>query len=222
MAAKQRSKAKVFLDCDSTLSSIEGIDELARFAGCFSYVAELTSSVMNGELDYADVYNQRLNAVRPNLNMISKLSKLYIDKMTPKADAAIAKLEQLGYEPTIVSAGPRQAILPFAAILGLGTARVHAVDLSFSEEGEFKDYDAKSPLVKVDGKARLCPELLPKGIQGVMVGDGHNDALVKKSKLRFIQFAGVHDRSKVAKQADARIKKNSLAELPQLVAKLLA
>lgn len=219
MAARKDPRVKVFLDVDSTLASIEGIDELARFAGCFSYVAELTSSVMNGEMDYEDVYNQRLNAVRPNLNMISKLSKLYIDKMTPKADKAIAKLAKLGYDPTIVSSGPRQAILPFAASLGVPISKVHAVDLSFSEEGEFEKFDETSLLIRADGKARLCKKLLPRGATGIMVGDGHNDAQVKKAKLLFVQFAGVQDRSQVAKQADARIDK--LQELPQAIAKLL-
>ena len=38
------------LDCDSTLSTIEGIDELARWQGRTQQVAELTNRAMNGDV----------------------------------------------------------------------------------------------------------------------------------------------------------------------------
>ena len=50
----------VFFDCDSTLSSIEGIDELARSKGKAERVGLLTNKAMDGELDLADVYGKRL------------------------------------------------------------------------------------------------------------------------------------------------------------------
>jgi hypothetical protein len=40
----------VCFDCDSTLVSIEGIDELARLKGQFDHIADLTRRAMNGEL----------------------------------------------------------------------------------------------------------------------------------------------------------------------------
>ena len=222
MVKKNGKQARVFIDCDSTLSSIEGIDELARYAGCHSYVSELTRAGMAGELELAEVYALRLNAVRPNLKMISKLAKLYLARMTPGADQAMARLTELGYEPAVISAGPRQAILPFAVSLGLSVEQVHAVELVFNDESEYMNFDESSPLVHHDGKAKLCSKLLPKDSTGVMVGDGYNDALASEAKLLFVQFAGVCDRSQVAKHADARIESNSLSELPQVIEELLA
>ncbi|MBT4147320.1 MAG: haloacid dehalogenase, partial [Gammaproteobacteria bacterium] len=40
----------IFFDCDSTLSEIEGIDELAERAGCGAEMAALTNAAMNGEV----------------------------------------------------------------------------------------------------------------------------------------------------------------------------
>ena len=53
----------IFFDCDSTLSTIEGIDELARLKGKEGRVGLLTNKAMDGELDLADVYGKRLRAI---------------------------------------------------------------------------------------------------------------------------------------------------------------
>ncbi len=48
----------LFLDCDSTLSSIEGIDELARLSdpAIFAEVVTLTNAAMNGEVPLREVF----------------------------------------------------------------------------------------------------------------------------------------------------------------------
>ena len=42
----------IFFDCDSTLSAIEGIDELARLRGpdCFARIEQMTRDAMDGKL----------------------------------------------------------------------------------------------------------------------------------------------------------------------------
>ena len=53
----------VVFDCDSTLSAIEGIDELAGEHR--SAVTELTEAAMRGEVPLQDVYGRRLALIRP-------------------------------------------------------------------------------------------------------------------------------------------------------------
>ena len=53
----------VLLDCDSTLSAIEGIDELA--VQCREEVAALTDAAMRGLIPLEEVYGRRLELVRP-------------------------------------------------------------------------------------------------------------------------------------------------------------
>ena len=45
----------VCFDCDSTLSKIEGIDELGRQSGLYDELVGLTNAAMNGELALEDV-----------------------------------------------------------------------------------------------------------------------------------------------------------------------
>ena len=58
----------IVFDCDSTLSSIEGIDELARVKGqsIFEQVAELTHAAMNGEVPLDEVFSRRLAIIQPD------------------------------------------------------------------------------------------------------------------------------------------------------------
>ena len=51
----------IFFDCDSTLSHIEGIDELARQKGIFDEVQQLTAAAMDGEVHLSSVYDRRLD-----------------------------------------------------------------------------------------------------------------------------------------------------------------
>jgi phosphoserine phosphatase len=48
----------IVFDCDSTLSKIEGIDELARLRGekTFSEIEALTNAAMNGEVAIDEIF----------------------------------------------------------------------------------------------------------------------------------------------------------------------
>jgi len=52
----------VFFDCDSTLSTIEGIDELARLSGpeVFQQVVALIDAAMNGDVPIHEVFGRRM------------------------------------------------------------------------------------------------------------------------------------------------------------------
>ena len=57
--------AAVCFDCDSTLSRIEGINELASRRGRKQEVSRLTEAAMNGSLAIDAVYAERLSIVSP-------------------------------------------------------------------------------------------------------------------------------------------------------------
>ena len=48
----------ICFDCDSTLSKIEGIDELAKNVGLGEELAELTNAAMNGIVPLEAVYEK--------------------------------------------------------------------------------------------------------------------------------------------------------------------
>lgn len=205
---------RVVLDCDSTLSTIEGIDELAE-AGDVALrrkVAALTDGAMAGELSFAQVYERRLDALRPTQMQVRELAALYVKHALPYGRELVSALHTLGKDVHVVSGGLRLAVQPFAAWLGVQDERkVHAVQLRFDRHGHYSDYDRSSPLARQGGKPEVLAALPPA--RTVVVGDGMTDAEAGAAVDGFVCFAGVVHREAVAARADATVTSDHLAGL---------
>jgi len=192
----------VVFDCDSTLSAIEGIDELA--GAHRQSITELTEAAMRGEVPLQDVYGRRLALLRPGQAAIAQLADQYIAAAVPDARQTVAALHARGVAVRILSGGLRQAILPFAEWLGLTPSDVKAVDIHFDDAGNYLAFDEASPLTRSGGKHTILTEWrtsLPTPI--VMVGDGITDLEARAAVEMFIAYAGVVDREAVTREADA-------------------
>ncbi|AMK77613.1 MULTISPECIES: HAD-IB family phosphatase [Methylomonas] len=207
----------ICFDCDSTLSRVEGIDELARRNGLFEQVAALTDAAMNGELALEDVYANRLDLIKPDKAAIDWLAKLYIAEMVEGVSETIKTLQANNKLIHIISGGLRQAILPLAEQLGIPEEYVHAVDVLFDEDGNYHDFARHSPLAVSGGKARICRRLRMHHSSLVMIGDGKTDLEAKLAGAYMIGFGGVVRRPLVEEQADSYVVDASLAAILPLV-----
>jgi phosphoserine phosphatase len=207
----------ICFDCDSTLSSIEGIDELARLRGpeIFRQVEALTEDAMNGRIRIEEIFGLRLAAIRPTSADAAAVGRLYVGSVEPTARDTVAKLRGAGWTPVIVSGGFRQAIRPLADFLGI--SRVEAVDLFFEPDGSYRGYDAAYPSTRSGGKvdiiAGLRREFSPERV--VMVGDGVSDLETAPVVDLFVGFGGFAARERVKREAAAFVA--SLAEVPALL-----
>ncbi|WP_347987133.1 HAD-IB family phosphatase [Methylomonas sp. AM2-LC] len=208
----------ICFDCDSTLSKIEGIDELARRKGLFAEVAALTDAAMNGELALEAVYAKRLELIKPNVADIGWLAEVYISEMVEGVSKTISTLQKNHKTIHIISGGLRQAILPLAAYLNIPEECVHAVEVVFGNDGEYQDFARHSPLAVSGGKARVCRKIRLTQANLVMVGDGQTDLEAKLAGVYMIGFGGVLQRQIVQEQADCYISNPSLeAILPYVL-----
>lgn len=192
----------VCLDFDSTLSRLEGIDELAARAGVSDQIAPLTAAAMDGRIPLDSIYAQRLDIIRPGRDAISWLAGRYIDEMVPGVDATIEALHRSEVATYIVSGGLRAAILPFAEKFNIAPDRVYAVDVSFDALGNFEDFDRSSALARPDGKAVICRELSRRHGSLALVGDGVTDLAARAGGAFVVGFGGVASREAVRKGAD--------------------
>ena len=203
----------IAFDCDSTLSAIEGIDELGRARGpeVFKQVEAMTNDAMNGLIPVESVFDRRLEIIRPSRTEADYVAQLYVDRIEPTARATIATLKLRGWTPMIISGGFRPLMLPLAACLGI--ERVEAVDLFFEADGSYRGYDQTYATTRSGGKpevvATLKKELGPA--QFVMVGDGVSDLETKPGVDLFVGFTRYLTRAKV--QAEAHVSIASLDEL---------
>ena len=207
----------ICFDCDSTLSKIEGIDELGRYVDKFAELAALTNAAMNGELALEQVYGKRLALIKPDNKQIDWLADLYISEIVEGVEEVFNTLLAQGKQLHIISGGIRQAILPLAKRLGLPENQVHAVDVLFNDDGSYQDFDQQSPLAKTGGKAVICQQINKDNLAMAMIGDGKTDLEAKQAGAKVIGFGGVAARAIVIEQADSFVKDSSLlAVLPYL------
>jgi len=207
--------AAVYFDCDSTLSSIEGIDELLEFADTDlrQDIAELTTQAMNGTLPLAQVYETRLNKLAPHRDQLDQVGTHYVNNVVRDAALTIAALQFLGKHVGIVSGGLLVPVQHIARHLGVPLEHVHAVPLLFHDDGTYRDFDHDSPLWQNGGKVPVVQGAPNEHKPMVFVGDGITDLETKDHVGRFIGFGGVVARDNVREQAEHFVTEDSLAAI---------
>jgi len=197
-ATRQRGKL-LFLDCDSTLSTIEGIDELAHSRGpeVFGQVVELTNAAMNGQLPIGEVFPRRMELIRPDRGVCDAIAEQYVTHMVEGVPELIAEARERGWQPVILSGGFAPLIEPLARRLGI--EHVEAVPIHFDAEGGYAGYGSDYPTTRNHGKNEVIHEwkqaMLPEKV--VMIGDGVSDLETADDVDLFVGFGGVVARDKV-------------------------
>ena len=206
----------VFFDVDSTLVTIEGIDELA---GGNLEIARLTDAAMNGEIPLDEVYGKRLEIIRPTRAAIDELGRRYCNSLVAGAKQTIDALRAAGVQVQIVTAGIAQAIAPLAELLGIPPRATHAVTLQFDGDGTYRDFDRRSPLTRVGGKELVVRDIRARSHgRAAFVGDGVSDLEAKPAVDLFVGFGGVHTRPRVRDNAEVFVREPDLtAVLPHLL-----
>ncbi len=223
----------VFFDCDSTLSTIEGIDELAKLKGKEWRVGLLTQKAMEGELDLAEVYGKRLEAIKPTRGQLKAIEERYWETQVEDAQAVIDALKFLNKQVFIISGGLAEPVRGFGKRLGVAAENIRAVELEYNQlVGEwwkyhdpqtqnrqtYLDYN-EGPLTVTSGKPDIIRELSAgKHGRRLMIGDGSSDLATRDVVDLFIGFGGVVSREKVRQGADVFITSPSLAPVLPLAA----
>ena len=215
----------VFFDCDSTLTTIEGIDVLADTEDKRRRVEALTQAAMDGEVDLDEIYAERLQALKPTRRQVFELRNAYQRHMVEDADLVIDALHKLGHKVYIISGGLLEPVAEFGISLGVPRDRIRAVHIAYNElsgqwwEGPQTDdqlyltYTAGALTVS-DGKAQIVRELMgdQRG-RSLLIGDGMSDYHAAEAVDLFVGYGGVAARAKVREAAPAYLESQSLAPL---------
>lgn len=195
----------IVFDCDSTLSSIEGIEELARDLDALERreLARLTAAAMDGELPLEQAYGARLELVAPRADELRRVAERYRECQLPHAQELIAALQFLGKRVAVVSGGVTPAVRPFAAGLGVPDDLIFAVDLFFGSDGSYTGFDQDSPLARSGGKPLIIQQLRQRfGPAPIaLIGDGATDLEAAPAVERFIAYGGVVARKAILNAA---------------------
>ncbi|MFT5194901.1 MAG: phosphoserine phosphatase [Cellvibrionaceae bacterium] len=216
----------IFFDCDSTLSTIEGIDVLAESADKKWRVEVLTNAAMNGDLDLSEVYGKRLRAVRPTRQQVHEIKNAYKKTIVEDAAEVIAALQHFGVEVFVISGGLLEPVREFAISLGVPADNIRAVDVQYDslsdewwqqsdgQKVRYKTFE-DGALTITDGKADIVEEMLksrPPG-RSLLIGDGTSDMMAGRRVDLFVGFGGVIKREKVFNGSPVFLHTESLAPL---------
>ena len=163
------------MDMDSTLISIECIDEIADFAGRKAEVAAVTASAMRGEIDWPESLRRRVKALA-GLDA-GALEAVYSQRLrfNRGAEKLIAAARENGVKTLLVSGGFTYFTDRVRDRLGIEYAYSNELDI---EDGKLKG-TVSGPLVDAAGKAGHVVRLRKKlGIgrdRVIALGDGAND-----------------------------------------------
>ena len=225
----------IFFDCDSTLTRIEGIDELADLVGKGEEIRRLTRLAMEGAIELEETFQKRLELLKPTRGQIEEIGRLYVQNLVPDAREVVRALIFLGRQVYILSGGFVLALRKLAAHLGIPQANVLGVDLWFDElQGEWYRYhkhqyrpnpderylglDATAPTVRSTGKATAIRNLGPLQGGSLLVGDGASDLAARGTVDLFVGYGGVARRATVEQGADVFLTHASLAPVLALAA----
>jgi phosphoserine phosphatase len=172
------------MDMDSTLITIECVDEIADVAGRRPEVAPITTAAMRGEIDFAQSLSRRV-ALLAGLDE-EALERVYRERLrlTPGAESMLREMRGRGIRTLLVSGGFTYFTERLRERLGLDYARGTALDI----EGGKVTGRIVGEIVDAEAKARALREVrdalgLAKN-QVLAIGDGAND-------LAFMAEAGV-------------------------------
>jgi phosphoserine phosphatase len=207
--------ASVVFDCDSTLVTIEGIDELA--GARVEEIRQLTELAMEGVIPLEEVYGRRLEAISPTRDEVQRIGGEYLSALVPDARETVAELLALGRSVRIISGGLRPPVESLGLALGLRPEDIAAVGIRFDDLGRYAGYEEASPLARSGGKEEVIRGwALPRPI--LLVGDGATDLEARGAVDCFAAFMGIVDRPMVAAGADVVLRQPRLAPVLALAA----
>lgn len=201
------------MDMDSTLITIECIDEIADLVGVKPQVKEITEAAMRGEVDFAGALRRRV-ALLAGLE-VAKLEQVYTErlKLSPGAEHLLEFARRSGWKTLLVSGGFTFFTDRLKGRLGLDHTLANTLEV---KDGRLTGH-VSGAIVDAEGKAaevrRICGLLGCPTTAAVVVGDGAND-------LRMMADAGwsvaFHAKPVVQEKAHMAINFNGLEALPQI------
>jgi phosphoserine phosphatase len=172
-------------DMDSTLITIECVDEIADYAGRKAEVAAITDAAMRGEIaDYDDSLRQRVALLAGLPETV--LERVYDERLrlSDGVETLMPALRRAGLRTLLVSGGFTFFTQRLRERLSIDFAQANTLEvvdgrLTGRLQGEIVNADVKRRIVE-----QTCRQLGCSPAQALVVGDGAND-------LKMMSIAGL-------------------------------
>lgn len=208
--AASRRRKLLIADMDSTMITIECIDELADYAGVKEQVSRVTEAAMRGELDFEGALDARVSLLEELEETV--LERCYSERVTftPGGAALVKTMAANGAHTVLVSGGFTFFVERVAAKLGFAQHKANVLGVADGRLTGKVDRPVITASVK---RQTLLEEAAARAINladCLAVGDGAND-------IPMIEEAGLgvafHAKPKTEAAASAAIRHGDLSAL---------
>ena len=170
----------VAMDMDSTLITIECIDEIADMQGLKPQVAEITEAAMRGELEFQESLTRRV-ALLKGLDA-GALQRVYDERLqlSPGAETMLAAVRAAGLKTLLASGGVTFFAERMQQRLQLDYTHANVLEIDGGKLtgrvlGAIVDAEEKRRTVE-----RVCKDIGCSPQQAIVMGDGANDLAMMK------------------------------------------
>ncbi|WP_374764878.1 phosphoserine phosphatase SerB [Yunchengibacter salinarum] len=190
--AVQRQDARrarlLLADMDSTMITVECIDELADFAGIKDAVARVTEAAMRGELDFEGALTERVALLAGmDATVIDRCLKERV-RLTSGARPMMDRMVQEGVLTALVSGGFTAFTDRVAADLGFHITRANRLDIQNGKLTGRVIPPICGAETKLETLRTLKGDHLAPGELVMAVGDGANDAAMLEAADMGVAF----------------------------------
>ncbi|MBL9069874.1 MAG: phosphoserine phosphatase SerB [Sphingopyxis sp.] len=205
-----RTKKLIIADMDSTMITVECIDELADYAGIKDEVAAITAKAMRGEVDFRGALAERVALLAGLDEAVLTECRMERVKLTRGARTLVQTMKAHGARAVLVTGGFSAFAGPVGEAIGFDTVVANTLVI----EGGKLTGKVGEPIVDSGAKlATLKAEAATHGLplaETLAVGDGANDIpMITNAGLGI----GYHPHPAAAEAADAVIRHHDLTAL---------
>jgi D-3-phosphoglycerate dehydrogenase / 2-oxoglutarate reductase len=204
-------KKNIICDFDSTIVSVETLDELAKFimhkeqydVDRAQKIEDITELGMQGKISFAQSLYMRLELMHITQKDIADFREHVLKAVTVLVDKNCDFIKKNRDNMYIVSGGFHDLILPVTRYLGFRDENIYTNTFTFDTDGVVSGFDENNHLAGPKGKARQVAALQLNG-HIMMVGDGWTDYEVKEQEVAdsFVAFVEHVYRPHVVEHAD--------------------
>lgn len=164
------------MDMDSTLITIECIDEIADYCGKKAEVAAITEAAMRGEIKNFNESLTRRVALLAGL-AASNLEAVYQERLrlSPGAETMLQAVQAAGLKTLLVSGGFTFFTEKLKARLGLDYTRANTLEIIDGKLTGRVLGTIVNDVVKAETVRATCAEIGATTQQAIVMGDGSND-----------------------------------------------
>ena len=209
-ATAQRRRRLLIADMDSTMITVECIDELADYAGIKPHIAAITERAMRGELDFAAALAERVALLAGLDEQVIATCLAERVRLMPGARTLIGTMKAQGARTVLISGGFTAFTGVVAGLIGFDRQVANILHIA---EGKLAGTVQKPIVDSAVKRATLLTERDALGLAAadtLAVGDGAND-------IPMLEAAGLgiayHAKPKAAAAADAAVRVGDLTSL---------